>query len=98
MKTFIPTLILTALVMLAVGLVIGFLIGIDTADRPIIHLDTSHEPTLDKMCLLNGIEQADYIIYSGHSFMRDGQRCSLFNNAVRQAFLEDWVKEQMGEK
>ena len=91
-------LILTALVMLAIGLIIGFLIGIDTMDRPVIVLDTSHEATLDKACLYNGIEKADYILYSGHSFMRDGQRCALFNNAVRSEFAQDWVEEQMEEK
>lgn len=88
--TSIEALMLAILLSLMVGLVVGFLVGKDINGRPTIVIDTSNEEILDKACLYNGIEKADYIIYSGHSFIdTNGERCGLFNNAFRSKIASE---------
>ncbi len=88
----IEALVLVVLVSLIIGFIVGFLIGIEFNKVPIIIIDTSNEEMLDKACLYHGIEKADYIIYSGHSFERDGKRCSLFNNGFRSKCASEYGK------
>jgi len=96
MKVDIGIVVLISMMMLLSGLTAGFIIGLDVNDKPVIVIDTSHEPTIDWFVRYHGLVESGcaYNYQGGFTFERKGETISLLTPGARSAYAKQAILQE----